>query len=446
MLSGQGREGVLAALLSLRVAPEILCLFVVELLVCGLGFYVLLAPAGAVGLHWPSVHQATLLALTIALISFSVGLYAHETYRQMRRLVLGTVIGGVLSFIGVVAVAWVIGAEERRSLGGGLGDALALWLLALVGVRLAFASAMRAELFVRRIVVIGTDAEAERLIAAVRADHGGHVLVLAQLPPERVRPEALPRASVVLTPGAAAALDPRVRAALVARRLAVFDGPEFWEAVLRRIDVGKDGGWSGGRVGAHSLGGVTQRALDIALSFLLLAFTLPLMLVTAAAVRLDSKGPALYQQQRVGLNGRLFTVLKFRSMRVDAETRGPVWASKSDPRITRIGAFIRLVRIDELPQLINVLRGEMSFIGPRPERPHFTEQLENVLPHYRARLLVKPGLTGWAQVNYPYGASVEDARAKLSYDLYYVKHHTFFLDIQILFATIRVVLFQSGAR
>jgi lipopolysaccharide/colanic/teichoic acid biosynthesis glycosyltransferase len=154
----------------------------------------------------------------------------------------------------------------------------------------------------------------------------------------------------------------------------------------------------------------------------------------------------LYRQERVGLHGRPFTVLKFRSMRTDAEACGPVWAMQRDPRVTRIGSFIRLTRIDELPQLINVLRGEMSFIGPRPERPHFVAQLERALPFYRDRAQVKPGLTGWAQVNYPYGASVEDARAKLSYDLYYVKHRSLLLDLQILVATVRVVLFQRGAR
>ena len=170
------------------------------------------------------------------------------------------------------------------------------------------------------------------------------------------------------------------------------------------------------------------------------------MLVIAVLVRLDSPGPVLYRQERVGLAGRSFTLLKFRSMRSDAETTGPAWAMQRDPRVTRIGSFIRRTRIDELPQLINVLRGEMSFIGPRPERPHFVEQLAEAIPHYRERARVKPGLTGWAQVNFPYGASVEDARVKLSYDLYYVKHRSPLLDLAILFATVRVILFQEGSR
>ena len=133
-------------------------------------------------------------------------------------------------------------------------------------------------------------------------------------------------------------------------------------------------------------------------------------------------------------------------MRVDAEARGPVWAKQRDPRVTSVGSFMRRTRIDELPQLFNVLRGQMSFIGPRPERPHFVEQLAEVIPFYRERARVKPGLTGWAQVNFPYGASVEDARGKLSYDLYYVKHRSILLDLSILFATVRVILFQEGSR
>jgi lipopolysaccharide/colanic/teichoic acid biosynthesis glycosyltransferase len=170
------------------------------------------------------------------------------------------------------------------------------------------------------------------------------------------------------------------------------------------------------------------------------------MLMVATAIKLDGLGPVLYRQERVGLNGRLFTLYKFRSMRTDAEATGPVWAAQRDSRVTRIGAIMRRTRIDELPQLFNILGGEMSFIGPRPERPHFVEKLAGVIPMYRERNRVKPGLTGWAQVNYPYGASVEDARMKLSYDLYYVKQCSLILDVLILFSTVRVILFQEGAR
>jgi exopolysaccharide biosynthesis polyprenyl glycosylphosphotransferase len=179
----------------------------------------------------------------------------------------------------------------------------------------------------------------------------------------------------------------------------------------------------------------------------MLALTLPVIAATAVAVRLDSPGPILYRQERVGLRGRCFTLLKFRSMGADAEAGGtPRWAAQRDSRVTRVGAFIRSTRIDELPQLLNVLRGDMSLVGPRPERPHFVEQLGQLIPFYNERAYVKPGITGWAQVNYPYGASVEDAREKLAYDLYYVKNRGLFLDLLVLVATVRVILFREGAR
>jgi lipopolysaccharide/colanic/teichoic acid biosynthesis glycosyltransferase len=181
-------------------------------------------------------------------------------------------------------------------------------------------------------------------------------------------------------------------------------------------------------------------------SLLLLAFTLPLLLIVACLIKLDSSGPVLYRQSRVGLHGRLFTLLKFRSMRVDAEAAGPCWATHKDPRITRIGAFIRATRIDEVPQLLNVLAGEMSLVGPRPERAHFAGQLGNIIPRYNERVSVPPGITGWAQINYPYGASVEDARAKLAFDLFYIHNRTLLLDLRILLGTIPVVVFRIGAR
>lgn len=189
-----------------------------------------------------------------------------------------------------------------------------------------------------------------------------------------------------------------------------------------------------------------KRGFDLILSTTMLILVLPLMLLTALAIRLDSEGPVFYRQERVGLHGKIFTLLKFRSMRVDAEAGGPAWAATHDPRVTRIGGFLRRSRIDELPQLINVLRGEMSLIGPRPERPHFVAQLAAAIPRYHDRGFVKPGITGWAQVNFPYGASIEDARMKLAYDLYYVAHRNFFLDLLILISTVRVILFREGAR
>jgi sugar transferase (PEP-CTERM system associated) len=189
-----------------------------------------------------------------------------------------------------------------------------------------------------------------------------------------------------------------------------------------------------------------KRAFDIVVSILFLVFTLPITLITALVIRCESRGPIFYRQERVGLNGKSFTLVKFRSMRTDAEKDGPQWAAKQDSRITRVGNILRKSRIDEIPQVLNVLRGDMSFVGPRPERPVFVEELGQQLRFYHERHRVKPGITGWAQINYPYGASIEDAREKLSFDLYYVKNASVFLDMLILLQTVRVILFPSGAR
>ena len=200
------------------------------------------------------------------------------------------------------------------------------------------------------------------------------------------------------------------------------------------------------RVRAAKPSDTLRRVRDVAGSLILLALTLPLLPLLACLIKLDSRGPLLYRQHRVGLHGQVFILLKFRSMRIDAEAGGPSWAAPQDPRVTRAGAFLRAFRIDELPQLLNVVRGEMSLVGPRPERPHFARQLAQVIPGYDDRTRVLPGITGLAQVSYPYGASVEDARIKLTYDLRYLHNQTLLLDLRILLATVRVVLFRVGAR
>lgn len=190
-----------------------------------------------------------------------------------------------------------------------------------------------------------------------------------------------------------------------------------------------------------------KRAFDLVCSSLLLVLASPVMLVTALVIKLESAGPIIYRQERVGLGGRSFMCLKFRSMRTDAEKDGVArWATKNDSRVTRVGAFIRKCRIDELPQLISVLTGEMSLVGPRPERPSFVAQLRDQIPFYDIRHSVKPGVTGWAQVRYSYGASVEDARRKHQFDLYYVKNNSLFLDLLVLIETVSVVLFREGAQ
>jgi sugar transferase (PEP-CTERM system associated) len=190
-----------------------------------------------------------------------------------------------------------------------------------------------------------------------------------------------------------------------------------------------------------------KRAFDLLLGSVGFLLAAPLTLLSALAVYLDSEGPILYCQERVGENGRLFTVYKFRSMRVDAEKAGtPMWARQDDDRVTRVGRIIRKTRLDELPQLWNVLRGDMSFVGPRPERAYFVEQLSAEIPFYQQRHAVKPGLTGWAQIKYQYGSSVEDAMEKLRYDLYYIKHLSIALDLSIVFDTVKVIIFGKGAK
>ena len=189
-----------------------------------------------------------------------------------------------------------------------------------------------------------------------------------------------------------------------------------------------------------------RRAFDVLFSLAALLLLAPALLLVATLIRLDSPGPALYRQTRLGRHGRPFRIVKFRSMRMDAEAAGPQWAARHDPRVTRCGRILRRTRLDELPQLLNVLAGSMSLVGPRPERPCLAAEITRAVPHFARRLLVKPGITGWAQVRLPYGASVEDARSKLACDLHYIRHRSWALDARILLDTVRVVCSGAGAR
>ena len=192
---------------------------------------------------------------------------------------------------------------------------------------------------------------------------------------------------------------------------------------------------------------VVKAAMDYFLSSVGLIISLPIIALAALAIKIDSSGPIFYRQERVGRNGKIFRLIKFRSMKENAEEEtGPVWAEENDERVTRVGKILRKLRLDEIPQMVNILRGEMSFVGPRPERPHFVEQLKKEIPFYEKRLVAKPGITGWAQIEYPYGASKEDALEKLKYDLYYLKNISIFSDLSIIFQTVRIVLFGRGAR
>lgn len=229
----------------------------------------------------------------------------------------------------------------------------------------------------------------------------------------------------------------------------VLDYLGFLEEVEGKIDVDKiDSLWFVMSNGFDGLSNNFQKRLkrifDLSLALMVGIPALPVMLVSALIVKLESPGPVIYSQLRVGENQKEYSVYKFRSMRNDAEKSGAQWAVENDPRVTKFGNFMRKTRIDELPQIWNVLKGEMSFIGPRPERRVFIEQIEKEVPNYNVRHCVKPGLTGWAQVMYPYGASVEDAKRKLEYDLYYIKYQNFYLDLIIMFKTIQIVIFGKG--
>lgn len=233
------------------------------------------------------------------------------------------------------------------------------------------------------------------------------------------------------------------------RGIKVLDLASYFEQTLGQIRLDSlYAGWLifGDGFNQGKARALMKRLSDIAFSIVLLALALPVMLVTALLIGLESGFPIFYRQERVGLNGRLINVVKFRSMRCDAEKDGkPVWATSADDRVTKVGGIIRKLRIDELPQLFSVLKGDMSLVGPRPERPFFVDQLTREIPFYAVRHSVKPGVTGWAQVCYHYGATVEDSAEKLQYDLYYVKNHSLFLDLVILFETVGVVITGKGA-
>lgn len=275
--------------------------------------------------------------------------------------------------------------------------------------------------------VIGTVEDLERLAARERVDH-----ILVALPNRRGRVplEALLNLKVT--------------------GVQVEEGELFFEKAFGKLPVEQlHPGYLVFSEGFHvsRFTRLYKRIFSIILSIIGLIVTAPLMLATAIAIKLDSRGPVFFTQERVGEDGRVFKLIKFRSMYSDAEARtGPVWAHTDDPRITRVGRFIRCTRIDELPQFFNVLKSDMHFVGPRPERPYFVEQLRAVIPYYWQRHTVKPGITGWAQIRYPYSSTVEEAREKLKYDLYYIKNVSLLLDLMIIFETVKTVLLRRGAK
>jgi sugar transferase (PEP-CTERM system associated) len=408
-------------------------------------------------LAFAAVTQAALIA---------VGVFSADALRSMRFAGARLLVGVSLAILTFSLIAFVLHGHTfwRSTLFFAMVFAIAL----LMVNRLIVGGILGAAAFRRRVLVLGAGDRARRIRAIAERPESGFVVVgyVAMNPGQHTLGQAVSRAAIadlsayVQDLGASEvvlALEER-RNALPLKDLLriktagvhVNDFSSFMERETGRVDLDTlnpswlifSDGFSSGRM----LSSVAKRTFDVLASGVLLLLTFPIIVVFAAIVKLDSRGPAFFRQRRIGLYGEPFELIKLRSMRSDAEKDGAQWAKKNDPRVTRVGRFIRKVRIDELPQAWSVLTGRMSFVGPRPEVPAFVDDLEDKLPFYAERHMVKPGITGWAQINYPYGASVEDARAKLEYDLYYAKNYTPFLDLLILLQTLRVILWPEGAR
>ena len=396
----------------------------------------------------------------------SVGVYGATALRSMQFAGTRLLVAVSLGIIALSVIEFFAPGETFwRST---LLYAMGLSILFLVANRLLIGSLLGTSAFRRRVMVLGAGPRADRLRKLGDKPEAGFAIVsfIGMNEGEHVVEEAIARGAIhdlgrftdnLGVSEVVLALEER-RNALPLKDLLrmktmgvhINDFSTFVERETGRVDLDSvnpswlifSDGFSSGRM----VSSVAKRVFDIVASLLLLALTAPLILIFALLVKLDSKGPAFFRQTRVGLYGQNFQLVKLRSMRTDAEKDGAKWAEENDPRITRLGRFIRKVRIDELPQLYTVLKGQMSFVGPRPEVPTFVADLDDKLKYYAERHMVKPGITGWAQINYPYGASIEDSRHKLEYDLYYAKNYTPFLDLLILLQTLRVVLWPEGAR
>lgn len=405
------------------------------------------------------------IALQTAMIA--VGVYGNEALQSLRHCIarmlvavsLGVIFLSTMHFLLPTITLW-----RSNSL-----YAMVIALAALIVIRLLLGSLFGGEVFKRRLIVLGAGTRADRIRRLEKRPGAGFVVVgyIGMREGEHVIPEAVNRKAIanladyVVRLGASEvvlALEERRNAIPMADLLRikttgvhVNDFSTFLERETGRIDLDSvNPSWlifSDGFSSGRRLSSMAKRLFDISASLALLFLTGPIILLAALLVKLDSKGPAFYRQMRVGLYGQEFEIVKLRTMKIDAEVNGEaVWAEKDDPRITRLGYWLRQLRIDELPQCWMVLKGDMSFVGPRPERRQFIKELEKELRYYAERHMVKPGITGWAQINYPYGASVEDARHKLEYDLYYAKNYTPFLDLLILIQTVRVILWPEGVR
>lgn len=412
------------------------------------------------------IPQLVSFAVALQCAMVAVGCYGGEALQSMRfalaRLLvaisLGVILISVMFFLMPELTLWRSNTVYS----------MAIAILLLFALRLLLGRLFGGDAFKRRVLVLGAGARARR-ISALSVRPGSSFVVVGHVAMGDVEPvvtSAIRREDIDLAEHVRKIGVDEVVLALQERRNAmpvadllrirttgvhVNEISTFLERETGRVDlrsvnpswlIFSDGFSSGRRLSAWA-----KRSFDVVASGILLIPAAPVIALFALLVKLDSKGPAFFRQVRVGHYGANFTIVKLRSMKLDAEAPGEaVWAEKDDPRITRVGRIIRKLRIDELPQAWMVLKGEMSFVGPRPERPEFVADLATKMPYYAERHVVKPGITGWAQINFPYGASLDDARQKLEYDLYYAKNYTPFLDILILLQTVRVLLWPEGAR
>jgi len=417
----------------------------------------------------PVAEKAWLFAAVMLVAMVAVGLYQRNFREGMGGMLLRVVISALLA---LTMMAVIFYAFPHTFLGrGAFGLAFGLAVAGIIAIRAAFFTLVDQDTLKRRVLVLGAGKRAMAIAGLRRKSdrRGCQIVGYVHVPGERdeVDVDLIIRRDTTLLELAGPLKIDEIIVAVEDRRknfpvheildcrmsgIEVMDILTFIERQLGRVELKLlHPSWlifsEGFRYGVMRV--VSKRLFDIVASLLVLAVTWPIMAGAALAIFLESggRGPIFYRQVRVGENWRLFQLTKFRSMRVDAEADGVArWAQKNDSRITSVGTFMRKTRIDELPQLFNVLRGDMSFVGPRPERPMFVEKLSTQIPFYAERHRVKPGITGWAQICYSYGSSEEDAVQKLQYDLYYVKNYSLFLDLLILLQTAEVVLWGRGAR
>jgi sugar transferase (PEP-CTERM system associated) len=455
-----------------KVAASLLLIEIMMLMAAfHAGAAILLLPAGAGA---PPLHNLMASALAFALaIVFSMstfGMYHQDLAQGFRPRLFLQLLPAFAMAVGILAVVFYV----APSLYVGRGVLLLVLGIALAGVvlvRAMFVSGSQSKMLTSRLIFLGHGAVAKEC-GELAANTGSYQKY------QVAGYVATPNEACCVNTGALLHMDLGDSLVDLARRykareivvtvqerrggalpikdllecklhgVKVIDATTFFERESGQIRVDSlQPSWLvfGGGFDQSPVRIVMKRVFDLVVSAVILALALPVMLLTAAAIRFEDGGPVFYQQERVGKDGRHFFILKFRSMGIDAEQAGsPQWAMVRDPRVTRIGNIIRKCRIDELPQLLNVFKGEMSFVGPRPERPYFVDQLNAQLRFYQLRHSIKPGITGWAQVRYGYGASVSDAIQKLQYDLYYVKNNSLFLDVLVLIDTLKVVLFGSG--